>query len=103
MRAIGRLIASALRSRYGVALLIAGVVAAILSTTALLSPRGREPLAGPPVPAIATANPATGNDGLAHPPAPRLTTLPGGAAPGERAVAFAEAWLDASPGWSGRL
>lgn len=106
MRVIGQLAARLLRSRYGVALGLAAVVAAILGTTSLLGRPGPDAAARTPLAPIPTADPTAGDDGLRTPRPPTLTRLAGAPAPEAAARQFATAWLsgaDAPAGWRDRL
>lgn len=86
-----------LRSRYGLALVLAGIVLFILAGARLLggdandATRLGSPDDGRPT---ATVDPTAGDDGMASPPSPQQpVTSPGTAKPQAVAEAFAAAWL----------
>lgn len=95
-RAVELVVKQLLRSRVGLALLLAVVVVAILGSTRLvLGGGGQSPTVG-----AGARGPATtvdgheGDDGLISPkPAPKPVTSPGAAEPLTVARAFATAWL----------
>ena len=96
-RAVERVLSRVLRSRYGLAALLAVVVVAIVSSANLFAGPSDEspPAAGAPNRPIVTVDPTVGDDGLttADPP-PAPVTSPGRAKPLAVARAFASAWLD---------
>jgi hypothetical protein len=90
--AIGRI----LRSRYGLAALLAVVVVAVLGSARLvIGPAdGSPPVVGAPRQPITTVDPHAGDDGLTSPRPPRSPAVsPGAAKPLAVARAFAAAWL----------
>ncbi|HEX5741525.1 MAG TPA: hypothetical protein VFY17_08245, partial [Pilimelia sp.] len=106
VRLIGQLAARLLRSRYGVALGLAAVVAAILGGASLLARADPDTAAPAPVAPIPTADPTAGDDGVRAAAPPTLTGIAGAPAPEAVARQFATAWLsgaDAATGWQARL
>ncbi|MEJ3742178.1 hypothetical protein WEI85_02600 [Actinomycetes bacterium KLBMP 9797] len=95
-RTIELVIRVALRSRVGMALLLAVLVLAIVGSAKIFSDSDDDiGLTGAPERPIVTATPTIPNDGLAGPePTPSPITSPGTAAPKAVARAFAEAWLN---------
>jgi hypothetical protein len=93
--ALGWIGTRALRTRYGIAILLALVVAAIIGVAQLLG-GGRETagLLQPDNPPAVTVDPSAGDDGEGSPPPePKPITSPGAAEPEAVATAFAIAWL----------
>lgn len=95
-RALEFLFTRALRSRLGVALVIAVIVLGVLGTARLISgpfdPAGG--LSSRPKQPITTVDPTTGNDGVLNTAAPQLpVTSPGARTPEQTADRFATAWL----------
>jgi len=101
MRGVRRAVESAvglvLRSRVGVAALIAIVVIGVLGSARLVGgPSGAEPTTIGPAPdqPITTVDPTAGDDGLTAPESPpQPATSPGTAKPLDVAEAFVAAWL----------
>ncbi|MFR9779283.1 hypothetical protein ACL02O_24905 [Micromonospora sp. MS34] len=110
-RALEFLVTRILRSRLGIALVIAALVFGVIGAarlvsgpvdpTAGLSTRPREP--------ISTVDPAAGDDGLLSSPtsAPSPKTRPGEPSPEQVAARFTTAWLggpgSSGPDWLARL
>lgn len=95
-RTVQLLVNGILRSRYGVAALIAVVVVGILASARLVAGPGEEPplAGGVPERPLVTIDPTTGEDGLTSPePPPDPVTSPGTAKPLAVARAFTAAWL----------
>ncbi|RKR89611.1 hypothetical protein BDK92_3966 [Micromonospora pisi] len=95
-RALETLVTGILRSRLGIALMLAVLILGVVGAARLVSGvSGNDSgLSGAPVEPIATVDPTTGDDGVITtepPPTPR--TSPGAAAPEEIAGRFAAAWL----------
>lgn len=93
----GLLAARILRTRYGVALLLAAAVVATVGTARLLGPAAGQPGLRfyPNVGTAATVDPTAGDDGEASAPGtPEPTTSPGAAGPQQVTEAFVAAWLD---------
>jgi hypothetical protein len=95
-RAIETLVISVLRSRLGIALVLAVLILGVVGAARLVSGASGDDagLSGTPVQPIATVDPTVGDDGILStepPPTPR--TSPGGAAPEQVAGTFATAWL----------
>jgi hypothetical protein len=86
-----------LRSRYGLAALLAVVVVAVLASSRLVvGPSGAEQptVVGAPERPITTVDPTAGDDGLTSPePPPAPASSPGTAKPLAVARAFASAWV----------
>lgn len=96
-RALQQIVRGFLRSRVGVALLLAVVVLVIVGAAKVFSNSADigSGLAGAPEQPIVTVSPTVPNDGLASPqvvPSPYVS--PGTAAPAKVAKAFAQAWVD---------
>jgi hypothetical protein len=96
-RAVEQAVGRVLRSRYGLAALLAIVVVGILGSARLVAgPFGGESPAvvGVPREPITTADPRAGEDGLVSPKPPEPPAVsPGAARPLDVARAFAAAWL----------
>jgi hypothetical protein len=94
-RAIEVLVTRVLRSRLGLAALLAVVVVAVLGSAKLAAgPTDGAPTVSAPRQPIETADPHAGDDGLTSPePPPGPATGPGTAKPMAVARAFASAWL----------
>lgn len=96
-RTVELIIGRVLRSRYGIAALLAVVVVGVLSSARLVAgPSGDQPpvIGGAPDAPITTVGPTAGDDGLTSPePPPQPVTSPGTAKPLAVARAFASAWL----------
>jgi len=94
-RAIEFLVTGILRSRLGLALLLAVVILGIVGAAQLISgPSGGEPgLVGAPPSPITTADPTAGDDGLTSTDDASPRTSPGAPAPEAVARSFATAWL----------
>lgn len=97
-----------LRSRYGVALLLAAVVFGVVGVAQLVNPDGRGGGLPPDLHTAVTADPHAGDDGeVAAPPTPEPKTSPGAATPERGAELFAAAWIDHrdvdSAAWLARL
>nr|MDT0662650.1 hypothetical protein [Micromonospora sp. DSM 115978] len=96
-RAIETLFTRLLRSRLGIALVLAVVILGIVGATRLVAgPLGSDTgVTGAPVEPIETVHPTTGDDGvLGTGPPPAPSTSPGAAPPETVARQFATAWLD---------
>ncbi len=93
--ASGLLASRVLRSRYGIALLLAIVILAIVGAAKLFAGPAR-PDGGLPVGnASGIPQPTAADDGESVPlPTPTLVTSPGAAAPDQVATAFATAWVN---------
>jgi hypothetical protein len=107
----GLLGARLLRTRYGIAVVLAVVVLAVVGIARLAAP-GERPAGGIRVDATADVpspvDPTAGDDGeVTPPPAENPVTSPGAAAPETVAMSFASAWLDHrgvdGPAWLARL
>ncbi|BCB80348.1 hypothetical protein GCM10022251_04910 [Phytohabitans flavus] len=98
MRRVGQLIAHGLlRSRVGVALLLAAVVLGVVGVAKIFSDSaGAQPgLDGAPDQPILTVSATVANDGLASPePTPSPKVSPGTAVPASVAEAFGQAWVN---------
>lgn len=96
-RAVQLIVRGFLRSRVGLALLLAVVVLMIVGVAKVFSNSvdTGPGLIGAPEEPIVTVSPTAPNDGLASPEAvPSPYVSPGTAAPSKVAKAFAEAWVD---------
>lgn len=97
-RAVELAVGRVLRSRYGVAALIAVVVLGVLGSARLVAGPGgvrSEPLGAAPDRPITTVDPTAGEDGLTSPePPPGPVSSPGTAKPLAVAEAFVAAWLE---------
>ena len=83
------------RSRWGIALVLALLVLAVVGVGRLFNgSSGEQPLASPaPAPAI-SADPSHEDSVISAEPPPSPTTFPGAAEPEAVAYAFASAWVD---------
>lgn len=95
-RTVELIVGRVLRSRLGVAALLAVVVVGVLSSARLVARPGDDSsvVVGAPDRPITTVDPTTGDDGLVSPKPPaEPVTRPGTAKPLAVARAFASAWL----------
>jgi hypothetical protein len=89
------LVTGILRSRLGVALVLAALVLGVVGVARTLSgPEGNDSTARPPARPLVTVTPTVANDGLLAPGAtPSPVRSPGAAAPEAVALAFASDWV----------
>lgn len=95
-RVLDLIVSRVLRSRYGVAFLLAVIVIGIVGSAKLVGAPADSGLVLPPPPTTpaVTVDPTTGDDGVVSPkPPPPPDTSPGTAKPLAVARAFALAWL----------
>lgn len=94
-RFVEHLFTRVLRSRLGVALVLAVLILGIVGATRLIAGPGetRSLLPGGAVPPITTTDAEAGDDGLNEVAEPTPWTSPGAPKPAEVARSFAEAWL----------
>lgn len=109
LRAFGHAVSRVLRTRYGLALLLALVVFGIIGAAQLLGTGGGTTGGLRPGGDVGvTVNPSAGDDGEGTPtPEEKPVTSPGAAAPETVATSFARAWLNhrgtTSEAWLARL
>ncbi|MGI5146124.1 hypothetical protein ACQEVC_06935 [Plantactinospora sp. CA-294935] len=108
-RAVEFLFTRLLRSRLGIAVVIAVVVLGIVGAARLVAGPGEDRpglIGGTPGP-ISVTDPAAGDDGLTVTTEPSPRTSPGAPEPAQVARSFATAWLDhrdvTADEWHGRL